>query len=281
VTGGSAAAAREYIRNLNDADLSTLVMSHIPEDTITEAWGDDGASVKSALMGEISSGEKTVSTNETLLAGDGTSPFVAMNFGGDHRFTITYKRDGVDVEASVKLTPVDDRAKELLPAAITTWTTNIQNAWNDKFKITNGQRTIPLRFHPQLGESGTNEVNVHSGEWVWPNLNAGNWFVPDTVNQPGQADAVAKAPIHEFGHLIGNLDEYSITAAHYLEVVGTAAATDPNANAQTDTAGTTRYTNVNSIMGQGGPALQRHVQNILDFVNANLRTGEPTFSFAP
>jgi hypothetical protein len=280
-SGGSATTARDYIRNLNDADLATLKGSGVPQDVITEVWGSDADPVTRALNGEIFTGEQSVTNAETLLTGPTTSPFVAMNFGDDHRFNITYNRDGVDVNVDVKLTPVDDRATELLPAAITTWSTNISNAWNNQFNITNGQRTIPIRFHVNLGNSGSNEVNIHSGQWVWPNLNAGNWFVPDTVNQPGQAAAVATAPVHEFGHLIGNLDEYNISAAHYLTVVGTPAATDPNAVGQTDTAGTTRYTNVNSVMGQGGPALSRHVTNILNYVNSNLRTGEPVFTFAP
>ena len=93
--------------------------------------------------------------------------------------------------------------------------------------------------------------------------------------------AVSTAPIHEFGHLIGNLDEYMIGAAHYLTVVGRTPVGDPNAAAETDTAGTTRYANTVSVMGQGSTILQRHVEKLLTWVNANLRPGEPPFTFAP
>ena len=83
------------------------------------------------------------------------------------------------------------------------------------------------------------------------------------------------------GHLIGNLDEYMVGSAHYLSVVGRTPVGDPTAIAETDTAGTTRYTAQVSVMGAGGPVLLRHVQGLLTWVNGNLRPGEPPFSFAP
>lgn len=278
-TRGSAADAREHVRALGDAQLAVLRAHPMPRDVITDHYGGDAGQVIRALEGEISAGEVTVRNDETLLAGPTTSPFVARDFGSDHRFDIAYHRDRVVVDSAVRLTPVDDRARELLPAAITTWQSRIQAAWDNKFQIRNGQRTIPMRFNAILGNSGSNEVNVHSGRWAWPNLNAGNWFAPDPVNVPDQAEAVSQAPVHEFGHLIGNLDEYNVGAAHYLSVVGQNPAADPDAVPETDTAGTTRYTNSLSVMGTGTAVLQRHVQNILDWVNGNLRSGEPSFSF--
>ena len=281
-TPGTVDAARLYVRNLSDSDLALLNAHPMTLDVVNDAFGTGADPILRALAGEISSTDQKVSTNETLLAGPTTGPFTAMNFGGDHRYTLTYRRDGIDVDVAVALTAAsgDTRAASLLPAAITTWRGNIEGAWNGKFRLTNGQRTIPMRFHANLGSSGPNAVTAHSGRWAWPNLNAGNWFVPDSAI-PDQQSAVSTAPIHEFGHLIGNLDEYSIGAAHYLAVVGTSPVTDPNAVPETDTAGTTRYTNSLSVMGTGTTILQRHVQGILTQVNANLRPGEPPFSFAP
>ena len=278
----SAAAARGYIRGLSDANLAVLRAHETTADVISDTFAGGADPVIRALQGEISSGEQTVSNSETLLTGPTTSPFVARDFGGDHRFRIAYWRDRVVVDVAVKLEAKDARARELLPTATATWRSNIEGAWDNKFQITNGQRTIPMRFRANLGSSGPNHVNVHSGRWAWPNLNAGNWFVPDPVNVPDQADAVARAPIHEFGHLIGNLDEYSVGAAHYVAVTGSApAASTASTTVETDTAGTSRYTNTLSVMGTGTTILQRHVNNILAWVNTNLRSGEPPFTFVP
>jgi hypothetical protein len=270
-------AARNHLRGLSDADLTALRGGNpVVSDIITDTFGRHASDVMRILNGEISHGTQETSTSEDLLAGPTTGPFTSMNFGGDHRFDVSYRRDAVVASVGVELEAVDDRARVLLPSAKATWLTNIQNAWGSRFQLTNGQRTIPLRFDISL-DHGTNHVNVHSGVWAWPNLNAGNWFAPDTEQVPSQADAVAKAPIHEFGHLIGNADEYNRTAEHYVQVTGqavTSAGTVP----ETDTAGTTRYTNSLSLMGSGTTIEPRHANSILDWVNRNLRSGEPQFS---
>ena len=199
-----------------------------------------------------------------------------MHFGGDNRFDVTYRRSEVEVGVGVELEAADDRAQALLPAAKQIWLGRIQAAWGNRFRLTNGERTIPLRFTISL-DSGPNHVNAHSGHWAWPNLNAGNWFVPDHEQVPEQEEAVSQAPVHEFGHLIGNVDEYNRTADHYVEVTQqplTSAGTVP----ETDTAGVTRYTNSLSIMGSGRTVEPRHVDSILSWVNRNLRPDEPAFS---
>lgn len=279
---GKAEQARLYLRDLSDADLAALRADPVKTmvvDVINDHFGGDAAPVIAALNGQIASADKKVSTSETLLAGDPSHPFKEMEFGGDKRFHITYERDKVTVDVGVDLTSAwfDSRAKELLPASKATWKTNILGAWNNKFHFRNDKRNIPIIFTLNL-DSGPNSVTAHSGQWVWPKLNAGNWFVPDTEQQPAQADAVAKAPIHEFGHLIGNLDEYNLSTDHYVSTVHVNPATDPNAVPETDTAGTTRYTNAVSLMGSGTTVEPRHVNNILDFVNANRQSTESAFT---
>jgi len=88
---------------------------------------------------------------------------------------------------------------------------------------------------------------------------------------------VAQAPVHEFGHLIGNADEYNRTAEHYVQVTGQ-AVTSRGTVPETDTAGTTRYTNSLSLMGSGTHIEPRHANSVLEWVNQNLRSGEPQFS---
>ncbi len=276
---GVADKEQEYLRNLPDGALASLKKDSMAADVIHEEFGSKADPVIAALNGQIASGDKTVSTSEKLLAGQATGVFVETEFGGDHRFHITYDRDKVSVDVGISLTPADGdaRAASLLPAAKTTWSANILSAWEGVYKFTNPTRTIPLHVNLNLN-GGSNSVTVHSGRWVWPALNAGNWFVPDVAQQPGQADAVAKAPIHEFGHLIGNLDEYAVDASHYVAVVGQPAATDPNAVPETDTAGKTRYRNTVSLMGSGTTVEPRHIKNILDFVNQNRQSTEQAFT---
>ncbi len=273
-----ATAAREHLRNLSDDALAELRTSPVPADVIRDTFGSRAAPVLRVLNGEISSGEANVTTSEDLLAGPTTGPFTSMHFGGDNRFNVAYRRDRVNVSVGVELTAADDRARELLPTAKQIWLRRIRAAWGSRFRLTNGQRTIPLRFIINL-DSGPNHVNVHSGVWAWPNLNAGNWFAPDHEQVPQQEEAVSQAPVHEFGHLIGNVDEYNRTAEHYVQVTGqpvTSAGTVP----ETDTKGVTRYTNSLSLMGSGSTVEPRHIDNILGWVNANLRTGEPAFHVA-
>ena len=248
----------------------------MPANVISDTFGGGGDAAMRALSGEISSGEARVTTSEVLLAGETTSPFRAMRFGGDNRFDISYRRDRVDVSVGIELEAADDRARELLPAAKSIWRGRILNAWSNHFRLTNGERTIPLRFLINL-ESGPNHVNAHSGRWAWPRLNADNWFVPDHAQQPQQEEAVSQAPVHEFGHLIGNVDEYNRTAEHYVQVTGQ-AITSPGVAAETDTAHVTRYTNTLSLMGSGSRIEPRHIDNILTWINANLRANEPAFS---
>ena len=90
------------------------------------------------------------------------------------------------------------------------------------------------------------------------------------------------AAIHEFGHMIGNPDEYQLSQAHYTATVGTNPTTDPNATATPDTAGTNSFTNTNSVMGGmlpgtnlPGPVQMRHVQFMLTWLNTHRNPGEP------
>ena len=274
-------AARKYLTSLSDPDLAALKgepAKTVATDIINDKFGSDAGPILAAFNGQIATGEVKKSTNETLLAGDPGKPFKAMDFGGDKKFKITYDRDKVTVDVGVDLSAawLDSRAKELLPSAKTTWSANILGAWNNKFHLTNDKRVIPMNFNLSL-DGGPNSVTAHSGEWVWPKLNAGNWFVPDTVQQPAQADAVAKAPIHEFGHLIGNQDEYNLSTEHYVDTVKKNPATDPEVLTETDSEGKKRHTNTVSLMGSGTVVEPRHVKNILDYVNDNRQAAESPF----
>jgi hypothetical protein len=299
IVGNDAEYARHLLRYVSDDALAIIRAHQMSTDIINDAYGAEAKPVIQALNGELATEDMEVTTSETLLTGDpNEGPFKEMDFGGDKRFKLTFMRDKVDVDVGVEIAAEsgDDRAAELLPDAINVWKANIEGAWDNQFQITNDDKTIPMRFHVNF-EGGPNKVTAHSGEWVWPKLNAGNWFVPDD-NIPLQKDAVSKAPIHEYGHLIGNLDEYNVSADHYIRVTGLDPTTDPNALPESDEPGVTkfeeqlrgwgfdidlpsrtRYTNQASIMGTGTTVLKTHVDHILDWVNRNRRIGEAPFRF--
>ncbi len=276
--GADARGAYNHVRALTDADLAALNAHADVRTMVADNYRSRASLVLRALDGEIAAGTEEVELEETLYSGPTTGPFTASVFGGPHEFDVTYHRNQVTVTAGVELEAADDVAAAKLPAAKVTWKNRIEGAWNGKFRLRNSVRTIPMRFVVDFDGDGANHVNAHSGPWVWPNLNAGNWFVPEPVAQPGQLNAVTDAPIHEYGHLIGNLDEYSVDASHYIRVVGTNPATDPNAQAETDTEGTTRYTNQVSLMGAGTTVLARHTGRVLQWVNAHRQPGEPPFT---
>lgn len=271
-----AAAALEFGRNLDVGQRAALAAEPATADVIRDELGASGRELLLDLSPVIATGEATITNSEDLLAGPTTGPFTLRHFGGDQRFDVTYRRDVVDVGVGVELAAVDDRARLLLPAAKSIWLRRIEAAWGDRFQLTNGDRTIPLRFQVNL-DAGPNHVDVHSGQWAWPNLNAGNWFVPDHEQVPGQEEAVSQAPVHEFGHLIGNVDEYNRTAEHFVAVTGQ-PVTSRGTLAETDTAGVTRYTNTLSLMGSGTTVEARHCDAILRWVNVHRRPEEPEFS---
>jgi len=280
VIEGSTSKLLAHLRGLSDADLATLKATQMATDLINEAYATDAAKLTAALNGESRTVTQNAPINETLQTGSTSSPFVPMPFSLNPNFTVTY-RDKVNVSVGVNVTaaPKDKRAATLLPAAKTLWLSNILGAWNNKFKLQNSVRELPITFKVSL-DAGPNPVLAHSYKWVWPNLNAGNWIVPDD-RRPSQKAAVSTAPIHEFGHLIGNPDEYNLSAAHYVAVTGKVAATDPNGVPETDSAGNIRYTNSLSLMGSGSTVLATHFGQILNVVNANLLPDEPAFTVVP
>ena len=90
---------------------------------------------------------------------------------------------------------------------------------------------------------------------------------------------------HEFGHMIGNLDEYNAPGSHYLAVVGSLTAAGTQSSQ--DPTGTTMYWNNVSIMGQGGTVQLRHLDHLRDWLNEHRRKDvrgrfiEPRYRLVP
>ena len=284
---------RNYLRKMPDASAKVLAAQQMTADLLLSEYGNfNGPSLAKEVNMEIAKAEVNPKFVELLSVADKTTNgiFVDRPFSLDARFTVSLRRDLVEVSVGVALAAAagDARAASLLPGAKPEWLKRIMATWDGKFKLKNTDKEIPLKFNVSL-DGGPNVVTAHSGKWVWPNLNAANWFVPDD-RQPGQKEAVTQAPVHEFGHLIGNKDEYALSAKHFIEVTGRDPTKElkPKTKGgkarvleEKDRKGNKRYTDNVSVMGAGGPVLAAHIKPIEDWVNANLRPEEPPFKVVP
>ena len=101
----------------------------------------------------------------------------------------------------------------------TTWQAGIQNAWNNRWGCGRpGEATCPLTFEVQWVTS-----NEHHAVQVRPGparSNTGIWDDQDT-------GAVAA---HEFGHFLGNADEYTDTSCPSRNPVNSGTIMDNNSN---------------------------------------------------
>ena len=226
--------------------------------------------------------------SETLQVPNAAGIFVPTVFPGTSGWDIEYRRDQLEVTVRVNVTAATPAANTALPRSKRIWQSNIERAWNRKYKVTNANHDLPLVFNVNFTSSSAHHnVTAHAGVPVWPGLNLNNWFVDDLATSSHNRQYVNNAAIHEFGHMIGSPDEYMVSQAHYLTVVGTNATTDPNATPTSDAAGTQSFTNNNSVMGGQlagtvlpGPVQQRHVNFMLTWINAHRNPAEPVFTLA-
>jgi hypothetical protein len=91
------------------------------------------------------------------------------------------------------------------------------------------------------------------------------------------------SPNHEFGHMLGNPDEYFISAEHFRDILGylPSEAAAGTVTTQTDVSGTSRYATTNSIMGSNSsqPVQPRHLDYFLDWVNEHrIRNADGDFA---
>lgn len=250
---------REYMRpSLSEADFGTLLLmldqGLIAEETINQDW------------------------NETLQVGDMTDPavvFAPQVFTGNQGFDIGYYRDRVQVTCRIQFsTPtLDFTAKAALPGLMTQWETMIEAAWDNKFSLRNAARNLPIRIN-MVYNSGAPHHRVNVGSDVnvaWPGYNTANWYYQaNNYNH-------ALAPLHEFGHMLGNPDEYDLSPIDFTTTVGT-APTAANSTAVADSAGNTRVTHLTSLMGGGGTVERRHLNYFTNWINSKRLAGEPAYT---
>ena len=254
------AAVREYLNpRLEEGDqeqLSRMLEQGLLfEETIDEDW------------------------NETLQVDDPSTPgvvdFVPPNFVGNRGFDVGYYRDRVEVTVGIEFEAIDDQAETDLPALMTLWENMIEGAWDSQYSLRNSQRTLPIRID-MVANAGRSHhhVNVGSATNVaWPRYNTANWFYQAASYNHAQA------PLHEFGHMLGNPDEYALSAIDYQTTVGTAPGSDPNATSSTaDVAGNVTWTESQSIMGSGMSVDPRHLNYFTNWLNSKRLPGEPAYT---
>lgn len=113
-------------------------------------------------------------------------------------WTARYEQTWSDVVVRIRLSPDAGITAETMAALRTTWETTIQTRWSNRWSLgRSGELALPMRFDVQWVT-----WNEHHAVRVQPGparSNMGTWDTQDT-------GAVAS---HEFGHMLGNPDEYS------------------------------------------------------------------------
>ena len=276
LASASAIELRRLFTQMSEVDFAILTV----EDGVREVIKGTYTAVEYEPLIRMLNGEPiaeetgvTRDLSETLLVGETTGTFTEREFGGTAGFDVAYLRDRLQVTVRVSLVPIDPVAAAQLPAAQPVWETNIESAWN-RFNIANGEVTIPLNFDIVFTSGNPHHVvNVHPNAPVgWPSVDMNNWWTQSLIS-----------PNHEFGHMLGNPDEYFISAEHFREILGYLPSEAPagEVTTDTDTAGTSRYATTNSIMGSNsGAAVQpRHLDYFVDWVNEHrIRNAEGEFA---
>jgi hypothetical protein len=275
--------AQTALRHIADADLE-LIKGPVREYLKPRLSADDFAQLGRILdqgliteetINEKDPGRKMLANHPNPLLG----PFLFQEreFTGTRGFDVAYYRDRVQVVVRIEFVPTDDWAKTNLSTLMAGYETAIEGSWDNKFRLRNAARNLPIRIDmvPNSGKPHF-KVNIYGKtNPVWGEYNTSNWY-PRATNFP------ASAPMHEFGHMLGNPDEYNLSAAVYQARVGTAGATDVaagNATVETDVIGQQRFTNNVSLMGGGGVTVEpRHLNYFTNWLNRNRTTGEPAYT---
>lgn len=207
---------------------------------------------------------------------EGGGAFVLEAHGGETRYSLSRTASEVRVVVRIQLVRRADPAQPFYAddTLLQVWRTGIEHNWNNRFVITNDATHLPLLFVPVFTEASPHHVVEvdESEEYVRSRIHM--WW--------GRASPRTVA--HEFGHLIGNVDEYQLP--------GSMSDIGPEHNLSVDEMLRSSYEGITGevpppsaeghslpgIMGEGLGALDRHVTPIVAVFNARLlRPGETPF----
>ncbi len=201
------------------------------------------------------------------------------SFTGEENYLLIRRPASVEVEVRIRLVSAENPQKDYMPNASLPdeWLFGIRQIWNNRFRFTNGKTSLPLVFNPRIVKGNAHfKVLVHPGAAKKGDpTNEDNWHEDD--------DPFTGIP-HEFGHMLGNPDEYNVPGKT-TEISRTTGMTEAEKRRSSweGITGQPRprrqggYDKKN-VMGTGGQAFRRHVSKILAFFNDNLRQPkEPRF----
>ena len=145
------------------------------------------------------------------------------------------------------------------------WLREIDKIWNNKFVLRDNGHSLALVFAPFMAEGlGAPDITIFVMNWkdrsfVRAARDAALNIWLEREMHLYLEDLEPKTVAHEFGHVLGNPDEYALTASEYLRITGTAAS-KPSA----------RGTTVKGLMGsqfQSTAIAERHAAPALEVIN--------------
>jgi len=207
-----------------------------------------------------------------------------LRFGGDVKFTLARTATELRVVVRIQLVKKTAPAQTYFPpdSKMSEWRNGIQKAWNNRFTATNGSTRLNVVFVPmfvnEVADQPDFTVQVdESPKYV--RADETDWW----ANNSG--DTVA----HEFGHMLGNPDEYGLPA--HASDIPAATLSDPGERLRSSQEGLPAGTKTQStpeggretlgLMGRhtaNSRAELRHGWKVLEqFNSAMLRPGESPF----
>lgn len=149
------------------------------------------------------------------------------------------------------------------------WRGGIEASWNGRFAASNGATRLTIVFVPLfVTELGHHDVTVHTGGG---RADEHNWYLEDD----------ASTAAHEFGHMVGNPDEYRLPGG--IAEIPASMGLTPAEEMRSSVEGIRAmerprreggYT-LPGIMGAGaGAAERRHAWPVLDWYNRTMRPAD-------
>ena len=208
-----------------------------------------------AILGNYTDSRMFFGTTEEKRAEkDGNGVWVVTTYAGSKSYTIGITDREIVVSVNIRLSP--DAGVKKLDELKSRWLVGIEEKWNGKYNATNGTRSLPIRFRPLFLADADKDslpdqevaVKASSGRG-----NEGKLFETST----------AGTAAHEFGHMIGNNDEYSKPVYDKKGVAtGSTSAKD-------------------NVMSDHGKVHESHFKSVLDDLNKMRDRKTPEFKLKP